>query len=404
MSTTTRKTKVLIYCQYVRGIGHLSRMIAIANVLNKNHEVLLVTGGEFPEFFSHLYGIHISKLSPIISYENGDQLLLRPVDDSISLQECQSIRIVELITCIDAFSPDLVIVEHFPFGDLFSFELIPALNHIRETPKHKHVFLVCSVRDIILTPGGNVDKDSITCLRLNTIFDALLVHSDPQIVTLEQSFSGMSLINIPVYYTGYVVREDPSLHITNKFLEEYISWFQHIRSPYLLCCIGGGRVGFELITAMSQCAKLMSGELDVVAVSGPFANRDEVKLFTKNTANISNFHFIASLPYLSPLMKKATACLSMCGYNTMVEVLASTTKSLLHVRPFHYGDEEQTLRAQIFEQRSLSKIVSRGHIEPEDIASVILREICAAPSQYQSVKLDGAACTAKLIHDFLMAT
>ncbi len=109
-----------------------------------------------------------------------------------------------LFQLFEEISPDVFMIELYPFGrKAFRFELDPILDRIRDgsLPPCQ---VVCSLRDVLVekTDAGKYE-DRVTHL-LNRYFDAVLVHSDPDFLKLDTTFSRLEDISSSVVYTGFV--------------------------------------------------------------------------------------------------------------------------------------------------------------------------------------------------------
>ncbi|MBW8662469.1 hypothetical protein K1Y00_28870, partial [Klebsiella pneumoniae subsp. pneumoniae] len=107
-----------------------------------------------------------------------------------------------LLATFHAVRPDIVIIEAFPFGRRhMRFELLPLLDAILATsPRPK---LLTSVRDILQErskPGR--DEETVTLIKAH--FDHVLVHGDPDFVTLPETFPLAAEIAGKIIYTGLV--------------------------------------------------------------------------------------------------------------------------------------------------------------------------------------------------------
>ena len=93
----------------------------------------------------------------------------------------------------------------FPFGrKRFARELLPLLeaNRARMRP----AITLCSVRDILVEKEDQAKFESKVLKWLNPYFDGVLVHSDPELIRLDETFSRVRDIACPIWYTGYVAQ------------------------------------------------------------------------------------------------------------------------------------------------------------------------------------------------------
>jgi predicted glycosyltransferase len=202
--------KVMFYCQHILGIGHLVRSLEIVRGLIPEFQVCFVNGGAKIENFQPPKGIKIIDIPAIETDPEFQEL--KPVDRSLSLEQVQEIRQEKLLNIFNEFQPDILMVELFPFGRRrFSFELIPLLEKARA----RGTKIVSSLRDIVVTKQDRQRHEEKICRLINKYFDLLLVHGDPKLVKLEESFSRIQDLNCSVYYTGYVTQKLPESNQIN---------------------------------------------------------------------------------------------------------------------------------------------------------------------------------------------
>src|SRR4030095_984873 len=236
------KKRVLFYCQSLLGIGHFIRSRQLLFAL-RDFETCFLYGGEFvPGFELPAWG-EVVYLPALKSDARFQQLYV--VDDSDSLPEIQARRKELLRGVFDRFAPDILLIELFPFGrKKFNFELLPLLAHARDTrPATK---IVCSLRDILVRRPDQARYESEVCALMNQYFDLLLIHADPRLQRLEETFGSVTDLNCAIRYTGYVAQPSPGQLAARVGTD-----------PLILVSIGGGRVGHELI----ECALAAEAQL-----------------------------------------------------------------------------------------------------------------------------------------------
>jgi predicted glycosyltransferase len=195
--------KIIFYCQYVWGMGHLFRSIEVARALS-DHEVILVVGGrevdiELPE---HVTLVRLPGL-----YMDEQFTTLIPEDADKTIEDIQRKRQEMLFALCQTHNPDLFIIELYPFGrTIFGFELQPLLDSIQQGRFGK-IKVVCSLRDILVEKKDPKAYEERVLNHLNAHFDLLLIHSDPEIMPLDETFSRVNDIRIPIFYTGFVTRK-----------------------------------------------------------------------------------------------------------------------------------------------------------------------------------------------------
>jgi predicted glycosyltransferase len=104
--------KIMFYCQYLSGMGHLVRSREIVRSLVKFFQVYFINGGPILEGFEMPAQVELIRL-PALWLEDGKFCV---ADTSKSVEEIKEIRKNQLITVFDQIQPDCLITEFFPFG------------------------------------------------------------------------------------------------------------------------------------------------------------------------------------------------------------------------------------------------------------------------------------------------
>ena len=184
------KKRVLFYCQSLLGIGHFIRSRQILFAL-RDFDVRFVYGGEFvPDFDlpAWVEAVYLPALRSDASFER-----LYVVDNHHSLPEVQARRKEALLAAFDRFAPDVLLIELFPFGRWkFNFELLPLLDRARDA--RPDIKIVCSLRDILVRRLDQARYEAEVCALMNRYFDLLLIHSDPRLQRLEETFGSVAEI------------------------------------------------------------------------------------------------------------------------------------------------------------------------------------------------------------------
>ncbi|MEL6454026.1 MAG: glycosyl transferase, partial [Cyanobacteria bacterium J06623_5] len=158
--------KLMFYCQHILGMGHLIRSMEIVRGLSRDFDVCFINGGEVVQGFQPPPSIQVVNL-PAIKTDTGFRQL-QSVDPNFTLEEAKNFRQQQLLTILQVFRPDVLIVELFPFGRRrFSFELIPLL----ESAKTQQTKVVCSLRDIVVTKQDQERHEAKIVRLMNRYFD-----------------------------------------------------------------------------------------------------------------------------------------------------------------------------------------------------------------------------------------
>jgi predicted glycosyltransferase len=382
--------KIIYYCQHVLGMGHYFRSLEICKAF-KGHEVILVSGGTpmnmpVPE--------HVREVSLLPLRMDPDFSRLESDSGIGTIEQIKAARQQALYDLFFCECPDIFMVELFPFGrKAFGFELIPIFDGIRQG-KLCLSRVVCSLRDILVEKKDTRAYESRVIAALNQWFDALLIHSDAAIVKLDETFSRITDIRIPVVYTGFVtprpIMGDRAAIRRKLGIDD--------NSRLIVASAGGGQVGFVLLDAMIRAFEIISLEADVhlQVFTGPFMESDAVRRLQEMASDrITVSRFTPDLPaYLSA----ADLSVSMAGYNTCMNILAAQVSSL--VWPFSQN-REQRLRAERISEMGGMRILEDTDLVPDHLANLIDRILTDGIRPGYSVDLDGAVHTVDWIQSWL---
>lgn len=381
--------KILIYCQHVLGIGHLFRTVEICKALTK-HDVILVTGG--PRVVKILPGNVREIRLPELQMDPHFKDLLS-TDPHATLERVKEERQVRLFALFKKETPDLFMVELYPFGrKAFRFELDPVLEAIK---KHRlpDCGVVCSLRDILVEKEKQDKHDSRAVLMLNDYFDAVLVHSDPKLIKIEETFLHVDKIDIPVVYTGFIApKPEPNCRTAMRKQLEISA-----DDRFIVASAGSGSVGAPLLESVIKAFRQLDiGYSKKMRVyTGPFMEKSEVDhLKALAVAGITIESFTAD--FLSYLCA-ADLSISLAGYNTTMDILAARVPAL--VWPFS-ENREQRLRAERFADLGALRVLDDEDIRPERMVAIMAQTLAAPPRMTAAVDLDGAGNTAKWIESF----
>ena len=380
--------KIVHYCQHVWGVGHFFRTLEILKALT-DHENVMVTGGEeintpLPE---HVRKIHLPEIMMDLDYKG-----FLTTDAELSLDDVKAKRADQFYRLFETEAPDLLVVELYPFGrNAFRFELNPVLKAIRnnDLPKCK---VICSIRDILVEKKDQIEFEERVIKRLNRWFEAVLVHSDPNLIKLDDTFSRISDIKPIIHYTGFVSAEPPP-----NSREEFRKKLNIPEDATLIVVsAGGGRSGAPLLKSVMSAFRFIQTDQPsfLFAFTGPYIDQkdfDQIKAHSGNGISVSRF----SDDFLSYLIA-ADLSVSMGGYNTCMNIIATKVPAM--VLPFS-GDREQGIRVNRLERLGILKQLNRQDLEHRRLSAFMKESISRKPSGSVSIDMNGALNTAQWVEE-----
>ena len=372
MTSSSDRRRILFYVQHLLGIGHQARAAAIARAMQRRGlDVHYVTGG-FAETSPDLGGAKIVQLPPARAADARFAALL---DETGALIDAawEARRRSALIDAYETCRPDALLIESFPFARRrFRFELLPLLERVRGRAP-----VAASVRDIL------VAKDDPKRTRwivdtVNAFFDAVIVHGDPRVVTLDETFPGAPDIADRLRYSGYVAPDPPKTSAAREGVA---------------VSAGGGAVGGPLLRA-ALAARPLTRRADTPwrLITGPNLPESERNAL-KSAPGVTIDTFVDNF---NGFLCSVALSVSQAGYNTVMDLITSRTKSVLV--PFsQQGETEQAVRAAVLARRGHCHVLPEPDLTAAALAAAIDRAYKSPPPDPTDFDLDGAAQTARIM-------
>jgi predicted glycosyltransferase len=383
--------KIIFYCQYVWGMGHLFRSLELVRAL-ADHDVVLIAGGREVDVRlpDHVTLVRLPGL-----YMDEQFTTLIPEEAGKTVDDIQRQRKDILFSLFEKHRPDVLMIELYPFGRTkFGFELQPLLDGIRQG-QFGEMKVVCSLRDILVEKKDPPAYEERVLNILNKYFDLLLIHSDDQLLALDETFSRMDDIRIPAVYTGFVSpRASPE---AGRRLRRELGIGSE--EKLIVASAGGGRSGYALLTGILDAYRLLenSGRIRIEMFSGPFRDPAEFKnLMAKLIDGVRIRYFTNRfLDYLSA----ADLSVSLAGYNTCMNLLAARVPSLV----FPYSKQrEQPIRVEKIKNFIPMKILRDDDIEPKLLSRYIQKMLLESrPSGAVPINLNGAENSAMYLENWI---
>ena len=385
------KKRVLMYCQHVLGMGHLVRSLEIVRALT-DWDVTFLNGGDLCPGMAFPPQTEVVNLSPIKSESDFKTILA--AEKGQDLEAVKRIRASRIQAEFARIQPDVFLIEMFPFGRKhFAFELVPVLEQIRL--KRMPTAVACSLRDILVNNKRNQAQHNERAITLiNRYFDLLLVHADPRFQTLDETFPRVRELRCDIRYTGFVSQAAPqSLGVAPDRTAS--------DQPMILVSIGGGRVGYELVECALQASAHLRTSLPhrMMILTGPYMPEELFQQLLKSAETQEQVTISRYTPYFLAYLKQASLSVSMAGYNTCMNLLATGTRAL--VLPFTGGgNTEQTIRAEKLAQHGVVGVLRESQLRPDYLAEQMGQALrTPSPMQTLSLDQDGAMKTAAYLEE-----
>ena len=374
--------RVLIAVTHLLGAGHLTRAAALARAFAQTgHETTLVSGGNLARL-ADIDEVTFVQLPPVRILGTDFKTLLgeagAPIDSSY-----RKARQRLLLETLKAARPDVLITELFPFGrrvlaDEFT-TLIEAARALNPRP-----LILCSIRDILVAPS-KAERIADAHERVLHHYDAVLVHGDPQLIPLEDSWPVDERIRPLIRYTGYVDENDAPVPQGKRH--------------GIVVSGGSSAASLPLYHAAIAAAQGVTDRPWHILIGRGVPEADFETLQRSAPAHVA---VERARPDFRALLSRSEVSISQAGYNTVVDLLRCGVRSVLV--PFEAGHEtEQRLRAERLEALGLARIVPEAELLPESLAQAVREALAQAPARPPPISTDGARQTVAVAESLMVS-
>ncbi len=376
--------RILIYVQHLLGIGHLQRCVHIASALTQRGVNVDIASGGMPVHEIVPDKITVHQLPALKAGPAGFRDLRDSKDTPVSPMHWAG-RARQLRDIVQHVRPDVLIVEAFPFGRWQMRDEVSALLDTARDADPRPA-IVSSIRDIlqISHKPGRAER---TIDAVRNQFDAVLVHGDPDMIRLEESFPQAIKITDWLYYTGIVAGP---LTATQPYKQE----------GEVIVSAGGGAVGRDLLhaalAARDQCALAMNPWRLITGPNLPDPEFDALAAAAPDGVIVERFR-----KDFRQRLGAAALSISQAGYNTTADVLQARVPAVLVPFTGEGRESEQRMRADRLQNLGLAISLDDQTLTAPKLAAAInqashLRQDAKSPD----LDLNGAENSAGLIAEW----
>ncbi|MES0868860.1 glycosyltransferase family protein [Pseudovibrio sp. SCP19] len=372
--------KAFIHVQHLLGSGHIVRAVALAKALvRQGIAVTLATGNRIPATLD-CGGLSVVQLPAVRAASAKFDVLLDEHNNPIDEAWWEK-RIAATLSAFSSEHFDLLITETYPFGRrMFAAEMTRLLECAGT--KSSPPWVVCSVRDILVRKD-EAWKEEWMASQATAFYDRILVHSDPQLITLGDSFPFAYRVSSHVRYTGYI-SDDRSTEATSADGTDEV----------IVSC-GGGAVGSALLRAVLSAPNHMPPNKTPkwrVLVGHDISEAEFRQLSRHSSSELIIERARKDFP---ALLRNAKLSISQAGYNTVVDILRAGIPSVLV--PFaQEAETEQTQRAISLMKHRRAVAVPEKVLSPNTLAQAAQKAL-RLPAPDLHVALNGAEISAQIL-------
>lgn len=364
---------VLFHVNHLWGVGHFTRIAAIANAVAAGRGKATVISGNAPVFGRLDDAVRLVAL-PALRAEDTSYAKLVNAQGFPATREIWDRRAALIAAALEEAAPDILVTETFPFGRRkLACEILPLIA----AAKARGAKIAASIRDLPTPPGDTKRLDECAA-RLAAHYDAVLVHGDPAITPLNEIWPGD--IPVPTRLTGYVASAAPPAA-------------QHDRRGVIVSAGGGGDAAPLLHAALAAWTSGLLAEEPWTFVTGQHAPEGLHEAIAAAAPGRLGAEVLHTAPDLPARIATSRLSISRGGYNTLVETIGGGTPAI--IVPFAPpGEPEQAARAAAFAARGLIVHLPEDALTPASLADAAARALAAPPPDPASLLLTGAEASA----------
>lgn len=371
------RKRVLFYVLHLLGVGHVYRAKRLMEgMVAAGMTVDVIYGGERLEGLN-LPARTITYLPPIRAADPSFSSYV-DADGQTLGKEWMAERQRQLLVAMQALSPDVIITEAYPFGRrLVRHEISAMLDAARTRSNPPKV--VASIRDILEPRKAGRAEETLRVIE--EYYDAVLVHSDPEIINLAATFPLAKAIANKTHYTGFVVPPPSGKN-------------DEVPSRDVIVTVGGGAFGAPMAQTTLEAAR-QRPNLNWTIATGPNMAPDDAASLRETAPD--HVTIVERLDGLAHHLAKARLSISQCGYNTAMDVLSSNKTCRAIFVPYDIeGQREQAQRAALLEQAGYAINLPQSRLTVSTLLDAIDEALALKPVDHD-VNFDGVARTARLL-------
>lgn len=389
----SKNLRIALYSPDTMGLGHMRRCRKIAQALVASPlqlAVLMINGGQESRVFSLPPGVDSITLPALHKGLNGEY---SSRSLGVSLDELISLRARTIHAALEAFEPDVLIVDKAPRG--FGTELDSILEYLHT---HCSTLFVLGLRDILDDPNV-VRKEWHYATNEDVIsryYHGVWIYGDPTVYDLAHECQFSDNLLAKITYTGYLGQRE-SVYSTPHNGEHILNDLSLPPGRLACCLVGGGQDGAHLAEAFAQAD--LSEDMNGVILMGPFMPADVQSRLRKYAEINERLRVIGFLSEPSQLLNRADAVVCMGGYNTLCEVLSHDKRALVvpRVKP----RVEQLIRAERLQDLGLVDMIHPDRLCGRSITEWLASGESTIPKIRNSVDVNGLSRLPSLIESLV---
>ena len=374
----------------------MRRNLLVAQALRRSRlhaVVLMIAGAREASLLTRAGGIDCVALPSLLKDADGRY---HPRHLEVSLREVLALRAGTARAALDAFDPDVLIVDNVPRGALR--ELDPVLESLHA---RRRALLVLGLRDVLDDPVALQDEWAVAenqdAVRL--YYDAVWVYGDPTVYDPVREYAFAPDVAAKVRYTGYL---NQRFRLTARTVRgpDPLAALGLMPGRLALCLVGGGQDGAHLAEAFLDAE--LPPATNGVLLTGPYMPLEVRRRLSRRAAQFPGRRVVPFMREPTRILQHADQIVAMGGYNTVCEILSFGKPSLIVPRVM--PRREQLIRAERLQALGLIDLIHPAELSPSVLSAWLARVPPRGPPAKDRIDLEGLRRVPWLLEDLLSVT
>ena len=377
-----RRTRVALYGHDTVGLGHLRRNLALAAAMvarpgGPPPDVLVLSGAPTAGAFTRPTGVDLVVLPEVGKRSGGGY---GPGSLRSGLGTVLDLRSALLGAALAQWEPDLLVVDKVPRG--LGGELEPALRALRRRGRTRTVLGLREVLDDPVTARREWQADCSESV-VRELYDEIWVYGDPVVHDLTRDIGLPADLRARTRFTGYL----SAGRATGGLVPPCVPRGRDA----VLGLVGGGEDGGALARAFAA-APVPEGCTGVL-VTGPYLSRAERRELEATAEGRDDLVVVPFTEDAAAWAAGSAAVVTMGGYNSVAELLATDTPAL--VVPRTTPRSEQLVRARSLCAAGAVDVLTPDRATPAALGRWTALATTGPRRRRTGIDLDGLAWVAR---------
>lgn len=363
---TVPATRVLFYSHDSYGTGHLRRTLRLSRHLRRCRpavEPVVATGSPVADRLLGPSDAPYAVLPPVVKVGDG---AYAPRDSTRALGEVLAERTIALLQLIEAYPPDVMVVDHAPAG--LGGELLPVLDRlVVQRPRPRFVL---GLRDIV----GGVGSTRLAWSRhgighlLEELYDAIVVFGQREYFDAVLEYGLSAAAGAKTRFVGYLGELADLEHA-----QAVRRRFGSTDRPLVVGTVGGGEDGYQVLATLLDAHRQWPERVrfDTVLIGGPLMPTSDRRRLAEASASVRGVSFLDEVADLPAFLAAADVVVAMAGFNTVCEIFAAARPAVLIPRAARGSD--QTHRGVLLARHRFALTMSFDELQPGALLDAVSR-------------------------------